>query len=311
MLENVLWVEKYRPKTVSDIILPEELKSTFSEFVRSEKVPNMILSGRAGVGKTSAAKAMLEDLGCSYLVINGSLDRNIDTLRNEIQSFASTTSIKGGRKYVILDEADYLNPQSTQPALRNFIEEFSQNCGFILTCNFINRIIEPIHSRCSVINFDINKSDKELASKFFIRVKEILKNEGVEAEDKVLVKFILKYFPDFRRTLNELQRYSATGKIDTGILSVVENVSLDTLVSLMKDKNFTAMRKWVAENLDKDPASLFRQIFDAMNSILEPTSIPQMIIHLGRYQYQAAFVSDQEINTVSFLTEVMHDCEFK
>jgi len=311
MLEDMLWVEKYRPKSVDELILPKELKDTFLEFVKSKNIPNMILAGRAGVGKTSAAKAMLDELGCSYLVINGSMDRNIDTLRNEIFNFASTVSLKGGRKYVILDEADYLNPQSTQPALRNFIEEFSKNCGFIMTCNFLNRIIDPIHSRCSVVNFKIDKHDKDLGAKFFARLKDILKKENVEADDKVLVKFILKYFPDFRRTLNELQRYSASGKIDTGILANIDGTNIQELVTFLKNKNFPVMRRWVAENLDKDPTSLFRMLFDGMDDVLEPTSIPQMIIHLGRYSYNSAFVADQEINTVSFLTEVMADCQFK
>jgi len=312
MLQDVLWVEKYRPKSIEDTILPEELKSTFQEFVDKKVIPNMILAGRAGVGKTTIAKAMLEELGCSYLVINGSMDRNIDTLRNEIHNFASTVSMKGGRKYVILDEADYLNPQSTQPALRNFIEEFSANCGFILTCNFPNRIIDPLHSRCSVINFNINSEDKnKLSSKFFDKTRKILKEENVECDDVIVAKLVKKFAPDWRRILNELQRYSSAGKVDTGILSNSINADIDQLVVTLKEKNFTAMRKWVAENLDGDPTSFYRKFFDEMDKILEPNSIPQLVIHMGRYQYQSAFVADQEINTVSFLTEVMADCQFK
>jgi len=312
MLQDVLWVEKYRPKSIEDTILPEELKSTFQEFVDKKVIPNMILAGRAGVGKTTIAKAMLEELGCSYLVINGSMDRNIDTLRNEIHNFASTVSMKGGRKYVILDEADYLNPQSTQPALRNFIEEFSANCGFILTCNFPNRIIDPLHSRCSVINFNINSEDKnKLSSKFFDKTRKLLKEENVECDDVIAAKLVKKFAPDWRRILNELQRYSSAGKVDTGILSNSINADIDQLVVTLKEKNFTAMRKWVAENLDGDPTSFYRKFFDEMDKILEPNSIPQLVIHMGRYQYQSAFVADQEINTVSFLTEVMADCQFK
>lgn len=312
MLHDVLWVEKYRPKSIDDTILPEELKSTFKEFVDNKVIPNMILAGRAGVGKTTIAKAMLEELGCSYLVINGSMDRNIDTLRNEIHNFASTISMKGGRKYVILDEADYLNPQSTQPALRNFIEEFSANCGFILTCNFPNRIIEPLHSRCSVINFNINSTDKnKLSSQFFDKTRKILKEEGVVCDDVIVAKLVKKFAPDWRRILNELQRYSSAGKVDTGILSNSINADIDQLVVTLKEKNFTAMRKWVAENLDGDPTSFYRKFFDEMDKIMEPNSIPQLVIHIGRYQYQSAFVADQEINTVSFLTEVMADCQFK
>ena len=312
MLENVLWVEKYRPKTIEDTILPAELKETFQQFIKGGNVPNMILSGRAGVGKTTVARALLEELGCSYLVINGSMDRNIDTLRNEIMTFASTSSLRGGRKYVILDEADYLNPQSTQPALRNFIEEFSANCGFILTCNFPNRIIEPLHSRCSVVEFKMTASNKlELGKEFFKRVREILSLENIEADQQVLAAIIHRHYPDWRRVFNELQRYSSNGKIDSGILSNINCSNTDVLIDCLRDKNFTSMRKWVAENLDDDPVVLFRKLFDSMEKTLETSSIPQMVIHLARYQYQSSFVADQEINTVSFLTEVMADCSFK
>lgn len=312
MLEDFLWVERYRPKRVEDTILPAELKSTFQKFVDNKEIPNLILSGGPGVGKTTIARAMLEEIGCSYIVINGSMNGNIDTLRNEIKNFASTVSFKGGRKYVILDEADYLNAQSTQPALRNFMEEFSANCGFILTCNFLNRIIEPLHSRCSVIQFKINKADRpKLATQFFNRIQMILKEENVEFDPKILPELIMKYFPDWRRVLNELQRYSASGKIDAGILANLKSVTMKTLVSSLKEKDFAAMRKWVVENLDNDPAVIYRAMFDGAVEYLQPNSIPQLAILLGDYQYKSAFVADQEINFVAFLTEVMASCEFK
>jgi DNA polymerase III delta prime subunit len=312
MLQDFLWVEKYRPKKVADTILPDDLKQTFQQFVNNKEIPNLILAGGPGIGKTTIAKAMLEEIGCSYIVINGSMNGNIDTLRNEIKNFASTVSFSGGRKYVILDEADYLNPQSTQPALRNFMEEFSANCGFILTCNFLNRIITPLHSRCSVIQFKINKADRpKLATQFFGRVMKILKTENIEFDPKVLPELIMKFFPDWRRVLNELQRYSATGKIDSGILANVKDVSLKNLASALKEKDFSTMRKWVVENLDNDPAAIFRNIFDTANEHLQPNSIPQLVILLADYQYKSAFVTDQEINLVAFLTEVMASCEFK
>ena len=312
MLQDFLWVEKYRPKKVEETILPLELKNTFQEFVNQKNIPNLILSGGPGIGKTTIAKAMLEELDCSYIVINGSMNGNIDTLRNEIKNFASTVSFNGGRKYVILDEADYINPQSTQPALRNFMEEFSANCGFILTCNFLNRIIAPLHSRCSVINFKITNKDKpKLASQFMKRVITILQTEKVEFEEKVVAELIMKYFPDWRRVLNELQRYSVSGKIDSGILANVTEDAIKTLVQKIKDKDFTGMRKWVAENLDNDPSVLFRRIFDGSVDIFTPNSVPQLILLLGEYQYKSAFVVDQEINFVAFLTDVMASCEVK
>jgi len=312
MLQDFLWVEKYRPKTVEDTILPADLKATFQQFVDQKNVPNLILTGGPGVGKTTIAKAMLEELGCTYIVINGSMNGNIDTLRNEIKNFASTVSFSGGRKYVILDEADYLNPQSTQPALRNFMEEFSANCGFILTCNFLNRIIAPLHSRCSVVQFKINASDKpKLAGRFMKRMTGILQKENVEYEEKVVAELIMKHFPDWRRVLNELQRYSATGKIDTGILANISSDNFKSLVDKLKAKDFTGMRKWVAENLDNEPSVLFKRIFDNSNECLKADSVPRMVLLLADYQYKSAFVVDQEINFVAFLTEVMVDCEFK
>jgi DNA polymerase III delta prime subunit len=312
MLEDFLWVERYRPKTIAETILPEELKSTFQKFVDDKNIPNLILSGGPGIGKTTVARALLEEVGATYIIINGSMNGNIDTLRNEIKQFASTVSFSGGRKYVILDEADYLNPQSTQPALRNFMEEFSANCGFILTCNFLNRIIEPLHSRCSVVHFKINKSDRpKLATQFFGRVMTILKNENVKFESKVLPELIMRHFPDFRRTLNELQRYAATGQIDTGILANMSDASFQSLVSALKSKDFSTMRKWVADNIDNDSTSLFRTFYNNIVDILQPNSVPQMVLLLADYQYKAAFVADQEINLAAFLTEVMAACEFK
>jgi len=312
MLQDYLWVEKYRPKTVEDTILPADLKATFQQFVDQKNVPNLILTGGPGVGKTTIAKAMLEELGCTYIVINGSMNGNIDTLRNEIKNFASTVSFSGGRKYVILDEADYLNPQSTQPALRNFMEEFSANCGFILTCNFLNRIIAPLHSRCSVVQFKISNSDKpKLAGRFMKRVTGILEKENVEFEQKVVAELIMKYFPDWRRVLNELQRYSATGKIDTGILANISQDNYKALVERMKAKDFSGIRKWVAENLDNEPSALFQKIFETTNEYVEPNSIPKLVLYMADYQYKSAFVANQEINFVAFLTEVMMDCQFK
>lgn len=310
--DNVLWVEKYRPRTISETILPDHLKSTFQEFVNKKEVPNLLLSGRAGTGKTTVAKAMLEELGCDYIVINGSLNGNIDTLRNDIKSFASSVSLSGGRKYVILDEADYLNPNSTQPALRNFIEEFSVNCGFILTCNFKNRIIDPLHSRCSVVEFKINKDDKQkLALAFFNRVQNILGNEKIDYDKKVVAAVISKFFPDYRRTLNELQRYSVTGKIDTGMLTDHKEETLKEVMGYLKLKNFTGVRKWVGENSDVDSSSFFRSVYDVAADYLKPSSIPQLVLILADYQYKAAFVADHEINITACLTELMVECEFK
>jgi len=310
-MEEFLWVEKYRPKTIKDCILPYNLKQTFQEFINQDNIPNLLLTGGPGVGKTTVAKAMLEEIGADYIVINGSMNGNIDTLRNEIKDFASTMSFTSGRKYVILDEADYLNPQSTQPALRNFMEEFSKNCGFILTCNFKNRIIEPLHSRCSVVEFNIAKEDKpKMANNFFKRIGTILENEKVEADSKVLASIIMQHFPDFRRVLNELQRYSATGKIDSGILANTGDAPIEELVSHLKAKAFSEMRKWVAQNSDTDTASILRKLYDIANEKLKPHSVAQLVLILADYQYKAAFVADQEINLVACMTEIMANCEF-
>lgn len=312
MREDFLWTEKYRPRTLEDAVLPNDLAKTFQQFVKENDVPNLLLTGRAGVGKTTAAKAMLTQLGCDYIIINGSLHGNIDTLRNEIMSYASSVSLSGGRKYVILDEADYLNPNSTQPALRNFMEEFAKNCGFILTCNYKNRIIPELHSRCSVVEFRIPNVEKpKLASKFFRRVVDILNQEQVEYDPKAVAAVVEKYFPDFRRTLNELQRYSATGKIDTGILSNILETSFKELTEALKNKEFTTVRKWVGEHSDIDSTTLFRQFYDSASEVLKLNSIPQLVLIIADYQYKQAFVADPEINLVAFLTEVMVECEFK
>ena len=312
MREDFLWVEKYRPSSVAKTILPTELKQTFQEFVNQDEIPNLLLCGGAGVGKTTVAKAMLNEMGCTSLVINGSMNGNIDTLRTEIKDFASTVSLTGGRKYVILDEADYLNPQSTQPALRNFMEEFSKNCGFILTCNFKNRIIEPLHSRCSVVDFTIPKSEMSaMAADLYKRCKEILEIEGVEYDNKVIAEVVKKYFPDNRRVLNELQRYSARGKIDSGILSDMGDVSISELIGALKGKKFTEMRHWVASNIHNDVNTVFRKIYDNASDYLEPQSVPQLVTIVADYQYKSAFVADQEINLVACLTEIMVECDFK
>ena len=312
MREDFLWVEAYRPKTVAETILPTELKTTFQQFVDQGNIPNLILSGSAGVGKTTIARAMLEELDCDYIVINGSMNGNIDTLRNYIQQFASSVSLQGGRKYVILDEADYLNANSTQPALRNFMEEYAKNCGFILTCNFKNRIIEPLHSRCSVIDFKLSKEDKlELAAQMFKRSCMILREQNIEFDKAVVVEVVKKYFPDNRRLLNELQRYSVSGVIDSGILSNVQEVTLSKLVKSLKDKNFTEVRKWVGENSDAEAADIFRKIYDKSSEFVAAGSIPQLVLILADYQHRAAFVADQEINLTACLTEVMANVQFQ
>ena len=311
-MQEFLWVEKYRPNRLEDCILPDELKNTFQQFINQQNIPNLLLSGSAGVGKTTVAKAMLEELGADYIVVNGSLHGNIDTLRTEIMNFATTVSFSEGRKYVILDEADYLNPQSTQPALRNFMEEYSKNCGFILTCNFKNRIIEPLQSRCSVIDFLFPKKlAPSLAGSFFTRVKTILDQEEVKYDEKVLAEIIQRHFPDWRRVLNELQRYSVSGIIDVGILSNSSQNAFKSLIALLKGKQFSDMRKWVAQNIDSDPTSIMRQLYDSSSEVIKASSIPQLVLLIGEYQYKSAFVADQEVNLVAFLTQVMADVEFK
>lgn len=311
MNEEFLWVEKYRPKTIEDTILPADLKVIFQQFVDQKNIPNLILSGSAGVGKTTVARAMLEQLGCDYIVINGSMNGNIETLRNDILNFASTVSLAGGRKYVILDEADYLNANSTQPALRNFMEEFSRNCGFILTCNFKNRIIEPLHSRCSVVDFKISKRDMaKLAGQFFKRVESILGNEGIAYDKSVVAEIIQTHFPDWRRVLNELQRYSATGKIDSGILANLQQTSIRELIDFMKLKNYTEVRKWVKNNIDSDVNSLFNEFYETASQFFTPRCIPLLVTLIAKYQYQNAFAANSEINFAAFLAEAMVELEF-
>jgi len=311
MSEHILWVEKYRPKTIEDCILPDSLKSTFQEYVNRKEIPNLLLSGSAGVGKTTVAKALCEEVGCDYIVINGSDDSGIDVLRNKIKNYASSVSLMGGRKVVIIDEADYLNPNSTQPAFRGVIEEYASNCSFIFTCNFKNRIMDAIHSRCTCIDFKLNGSKAKMASAFFKRVENILEIEGVKYDKPVVAEIITKHFPDNRRILNELQRYSVGGTIDKGLLASVSDVQLTELINSLKVKDFAGARKWVTNNLDNDPTKIYRKLYDGLYELLKPNSVPQLVLHLAKYQYQSAFVADHEINMIACLTEVMVDCEFK
>ena len=311
MMETFLWVEQYRPKDVVSCVLPKDLKDTFSEFVNQGYVPNLILSGGPGIGKTTIAKAVLGELGATHIMINGSEESGIDVLRTKIKNFASTVSLHGGRKYIILDEADYLNPQSTQPALRGFMEEFHKNCGFILTCNYKNRLIEPLHSRCSVVEFMIPNSEKpKLAMTFMKRVANILADNDVKYDGRVVAEVINKHFPDWRRVLNELQRYSSSGSIDAGILVNISEVNIRELMHSMKNKEFTNVRKWVVENLDNDPTRLLRRIYNSLYDHVDGSSIPHVVIILGEYQYKAAFVADQEINMLACLTEIMARAKF-
>ena len=309
--EDFLWVEKYRPKTISETILPEDLKSMFQEFVNKKNVPTLLLSGSAGVGKTTVAKAMLNELDADYIVINGSLNGNIDTLRTQILNFATTVSLHGGRKYVIIDEADYLNPNSTMPSLRNFMEEYSSNCGFIFTCNYRTKIIEPLQSRCAVIDFKFEKKDKkDLMLAFFKRVDFILKAEKIKYDKQVVGEIIKKYYPDFRRAINELQRYSTNGVIDSGILINVSDENFKNLIKLLKTKNFTDIRKWVNDNLNGDSNGIYRKFYDTATAHIEKNNIPSLILLIAKYQYQDSFVVDKEINMASFLIEVMVEVEF-
>jgi DNA polymerase III delta prime subunit len=309
-MEHLLWTEKYRPQTVEDCILPDRLKKPFQEYVNQKNIPNLLLSGGAGVGKTTIAKAMCNEIGCDFMVINGSDESGIDTFRTKIKNYASSMALMGGRKVIIIDEADYLNPNSTQPALRNAIEEFASNCSFIFTCNYKNRIIDPLHSRCAVIDFGLKNGEKaKMAAAFFKRIQSILQSESVDADDKVLAELIKKHFPDFRRVLNELQRYSQFGKIDTGILSQIADISINELTKHISSKDFASIRKWVASH-EIDNTTLYRKLYDALYDILKPTSIPQAVLILADYQYKAAFVADQEINTVACLTELMVNCDF-
>ena len=311
-MTEFLWVEKYRPQKIAETILPSHIKATFEQIVNGGELHNMLLTGTAGVGKTTVAKALCNELGLDYLIVNGSEEGNIDTLRNKIKQFASTVSLSGGYKVVILDEADYLNPQSTQPALRGFIEEFSANCRFILTCNFKNRIIQPLHSRCTVIEFNIAKKDMPvLCNQFHNRVKTILGAEKIDHDPKIVAELIMKHQPDWRRVINELQRYGSGGIIDSGILVNLADDSIDDLIKFLKLKDFRKMRQWVADNMDSEPAAIFRKLYDTMYEYVDGKSIPQLVLILADYQYKNSFVADHELNLVACLTEIMANTEFK
>lgn len=311
MKDHFLWVEKYRPQTIEDCILPESTKATFKEFLKKGEVPNLLLCGTAGTGKTTVARALCEELGCDYIVINGSDEgRQIDTLRTKIKSFASAISFENKTKVVIIDEADYLNRESVQPALRAFIETFSENCRFIFTCNYKQKIIAPLHSRTTVIEFKTDKKDQvALAGKFMKRMQFVLDAEGVTYKDKVLAELLMKYIPDYRRVLNELQRYSSSGTIDEGILSNISDINTKDLITSLKDKDWKKMRQWVANNVDTDPQGVFRYIYDSL--LPEIKTVPQMVLLIADYQYKAAFVADQEINLTACLTEIMASIQFK
>ena len=311
--DQFLWVEKYRPQKIDDCILPESLKKTFKEYVEQGELPTLLFSGTAGIGKTTVAKALCNEIGAEFIVVNGSEEgRSIDVLRTTIKGFATTVSLTDAKKVVIIDEADYMNAQSVQPALRNFIEEYSNNCRFIFTANYKNRIIDPLHSRSAVIDFKIENKDKQsIAAQFFKRATQILQSEGVEFDPKVVAELITKHFPDWRRVLNELQRYSVSGKIDSGILVNMSEESYKDLITMMKAKNFSEVRKWVGKNSDADTVVLFRQLWESSSENMEPSSVPQLVLILADYQYKAAFVADQELNIMAALTEIMAQCKFK
>jgi DNA polymerase III delta prime subunit len=310
--DQFLWVEKYRPQKIDDCVLPDSLKDTFKQYIAQGELPHFLLSGTAGVGKTTVAKALCNEIGAEYIMINGSEESGIDTLRTKIKGFASTVSLTDSPKIVIIDEADYLQANSTQPALRSFIEEFSANCRFIFTCNFKNRILEAIHSRCACIDFKIDNKDKQiLLGTFFKRASQILKQENVDFDQKVVAELITKHFPDYRRVLNELQRYSVSGKIDSGILVNMSQESFKDLIKMMKEKDFTNARKWVGKNSDSDTVALFRELYDTSVTYMAPESIPQLVLILADYQYKAAFVADHELNIMAALTEVMANVKFK
>jgi len=314
-MSDFLWVERFRPKQIQDCILPSELKNTFVQFVNKKEIPNLLLSGGPGTGKTTVARALCEELKADYIIINGSDEgRYIDTLRNKIKNFASTVSLtaSANHKVVIIDEADYMNADSVQPALRNFIETFFKNCRFVFTCNYKNRIIPALQSRCTVIDFKIINGERvKIATELLSRLGSILDGESIPYEKKVLAELIQKHFPDFRRIINELQRYSVRGKIDSGILFSLSDANTKDLITKLKEKDFNGMRKWVIHNLDKEPSSLFTSIYDILYNSLESKSVPQAILIIAGYQYKAAFVADQEINMVACLTEIMANCKFK
>jgi len=311
MSNDFLWVEKYRPQKIADTILPKHLKDTFQKVVDSGEMQNMLFTGTAGLGKTTVAKALCNELGLDYIIINGSEEGNIDTLRGKVKQFASSVSLQGGYKVVILDEADYLNPQSTQPALRGFIEEFSNNCRFILTCNFKNRIIEPLHSRCGVYEFNTSKKDLvPLAEQMLGRLKFILQSENVEFNSKILIELILKFAPDWRRVINECQRHSISGVLNSDVLLGSSNANVKELMDFLKNKDFKKMRAWVVNNMDQDTTSIIRSLYDNMIQYVKPHSIPQLVLILADYQYKDAFVADHELNMVACMTEIMAAVEF-
>ena len=313
MSEHYLWVEKYRPKTIDECVLPEAMKKTFKDFIATGELPTFLFTGTAGVGKTTVAKALCNEVGAEFIMINGSDEgRSIDVLRTTIKSFASTISLTDAKKVVIIDEADYMNADSVQPALRSFIEEFSNNCRFIFTCNFKHRIIEPLHSRCAVVDFKITNADKpKIAATFFKRAIEILKEEGVEYDQKVVAELVTKHFPDYRRILGELQRYSVSGKIDSGILLNLSDETFLELVTYLKGKKYPEVRTWVSRNADMGTTHIFRELYDKATDVIDQGSIPQMVVTLADYQYKAAFVADQELNIMAALTEIMVQCKFK
>ena len=312
-MDKFLWVEQHRPKTIEQCILSDTIKGTLEDLVRDNKVPNLMFTGPAGVGKTTVARAICDMTNSDYIIINGSDEgRMIDTLRTKMTQFCSTISLSGGsRKVVIIDEADYMNPDSVQPAMRGFIEKFAENCSFIFTCNYKNRIIEPIHSRCAVIDFALKKDEKPvIASQFMIRCGVILTEEGIEHDKRVVIELINKHFPDFRRVINELQRYSTSGTIDSGILANIGELNLNQLVVALREKNFPNMRQWVTANVDNDPAYVYLKIYDKLYEVVDKNSIPQAVLIIADYQYKSAFVADQEINLVACLIELMAECEF-
>jgi DNA polymerase III delta prime subunit len=313
-MSDFIWVEKYRPKTIEECILPENIKKTFSDFLNKGEIPNMLLAGPPGVGKTTVAKALCNELGVDYYVINGSDEgRFLDTVRNNAKNFASTVSLASDAKHkvIIIDEADNTG-NDVQLLLRAFIEEFAGNCRFIFTCNYKNKILEPLHSRCAVVEFGVKGKEKQtIAAAFFKRINFILDKENIDADKKVLVQLINKHFPDWRRILNECQRYSVGGKIDSGILSTFSDIAVNDLIKNLKEKNFPEVRKWVVSNLDNDTAVLLRRIYDVLYTSLVPSTIPAAVLIIAKYQYQIAFVADQEINLLACLTEIMVECEFK
>jgi DNA polymerase III delta prime subunit len=311
-IQNLLWVEKYRPHKIEDCVLPESIRNTFHNIVKSNEIQNLLLCGGPGCGKTTVARALCQQMNLDHIFLNASENGNIDTLRTTVRNFASAVSLCGNRKVVILDEADYLNPQSTQPALRGFIEEFSSNCRFIFTCNFKNRIIEPLHSRCSIVEFNIpNKEKPQMAAAVMARVSSILDNEKIPYDRKVVAEVVMQFFPDFRRIINELQRYSVSGKIDSGILSSIKDSTYAELFAHMKSKNFSEVRKWVAANSDIDHSKFFRKIYDELNEQIDKSSIPSVVLILAEYQYRMAFSADHEICMAACMAEIMMNAQFR